>query len=91
MKRIILGGLITASVMLGANEEVNIKTPVNCDKFLQIADDSLNIAIEEGLTPAARSARSLEASALMQRYEICKKYSINESLNNIKKTGKDSQ
>lgn len=79
MKKIILGGLIAASVMLGANEEVKT-TSVDCDKFLQIADDSLNKAIEEGLTPTARSARSLEASAWMQRYEICKKNTINDSL-----------
>lgn len=46
MKKILLSSLIAASIMLGSNEEV-IKPPVNCDKFLQMADDSLNIAIEK--------------------------------------------
>lgn len=90
MKKILLSSLIAASIMLGSNEEV-IKTPVNCDKFLQMADDSLNIAIEKASTPDARSARALEASALMQRYEICKKYFENDLLNHIKKDKRDSQ
>ena len=80
MKKIFLCSVIATSVMLGANEEVNIKLE-NCNNFLEKADEALAMSKEINYLSAAakiqlKSGYALEATAYMQRYELCKKSSL---------------
>ncbi len=95
MKKILLSSIFTASIMLAETSNLNNNLE-NCNNFLEKADDALRMSKEINYLSAVtkiqlKSGYALEATALMQRYEICKKYSINEALNHIKKAERDSQ
>lgn len=73
MKKILVGSLLVTSFMFGANEKAE-----NCNNFLEKADEALAMSKEINYLSSAakiqiKSGYALEATAYMQRYEICQK------------------
>lgn len=83
MKRKILSAMLLAAITTTgaiASDETNseIITLKICNKYLEKADQALNMSMEiDSLSSVAKiqlkAGYALEATALMQRYEICKR------------------
>lgn len=77
MKKVLLGSLIFTSIVFA--ETVNQNTDFkDCDKYLEKAEQALNMSMEINYLSSVakiqiKAGYALEATALMQRYEICKR------------------
>lgn len=77
MKRIVLASLLSASFIFAETVKQNTDFK-DCDKYLEKADQALNMSMEINYLSSVakiqiKAGYALEATAQMQRYEICKR------------------
>lgn len=73
MKKIIFILTITYYSLFAENEQKDL----DCNKYLILADEALNKSLTyHDVSRSAAGSYSLEATALIQRYEICLKYPV---------------
>ena len=77
MKKVLSGCLILTSFIFAETVKQNTDFK-DCDKYLEKADQALNMSMEINYLSAVakiqiKAGYALEATALMQRYEICKR------------------